>query len=54
MGLWNQGQTLLVASHHAARMDEQVAACALLKGLIFDGAGNNLRLQPPQLGRLRG
>jgi site-specific DNA recombinase len=33
---------LLAASHHAARTDERVASPALLKGLIFDGAGNRM------------
>jgi type IV secretory pathway VirB10-like protein len=30
------------ASHQAARTDERVASPALLKGLIFDGAGNRM------------
>jgi DNA invertase Pin-like site-specific DNA recombinase len=40
--LWNRVQALLAASHHAARTDERVASPALLKGLIFDGAGNRM------------
>jgi DNA invertase Pin-like site-specific DNA recombinase len=40
--LWNRVQAVLAASHHAARRDERVASPALLKGLIFDGAGNRM------------
>ena len=40
--LWNRVRALLAASHHAARTDERVASPALLKGLIFDGAGNRM------------
>jgi site-specific DNA recombinase len=40
--LWDRVQTLLAANHHAARSDERVASPALLKGLIFDGAGNRM------------
>jgi hypothetical protein len=40
--LWNRVQALLAASHHAARTDKRVASPALLKGLIFDGAGNRM------------
>src|SRR5262245_41148534 len=40
--LWNRVQALLAASHHAVRTDERVASPALLKGLIFDGAGNRM------------
>ena len=40
--LWDRVQTLLAANHHAARTDERVASPALLKGLIFDGAGNRM------------
>jgi site-specific DNA recombinase len=40
--LWNRVQALLAASHHAARTDERVASASLLKGLIFDGAGNRM------------
>jgi len=39
---WNRVQALLAASHQAARTDERVASPALLKGLIFDGAGNRM------------
>lgn len=40
--LWDRVQTLLAANHNAARSDERVASPALLKGLIFDGAGNRM------------
>jgi hypothetical protein len=40
--LWNRVQAVLAASHHAARTDARVASPALLKGLIFDGAGNRM------------
>jgi site-specific DNA recombinase len=40
--LWDRVQALLAANHHAARTDERVASSALLKGLIFDGAGNRM------------
>jgi DNA invertase Pin-like site-specific DNA recombinase len=40
--LWDRVQALLAANHHAARTDERSASPALLKGLIFDGAGNRM------------
>src|SRR5262249_43191311 len=40
--LWDRVQAMLAANHHAARTDERVASPALLKGLIFDGAGNRM------------
>jgi DNA invertase Pin-like site-specific DNA recombinase len=40
--LWDLVQAVLAANHHAFRMDERVASPALLKGLIFDGAGNRM------------
>src|SRR5262249_46973984 len=40
--LGDQAQALLAANHHAFRTDERVASPALLKGLIFDGAGNRM------------
>ena len=40
--LWDRVQALLAANHHAAHTDERVASPALLKGLIFDGAGNRM------------
>ncbi len=40
--LWDRVQGLLAANHAAARTDERVASPALLKGLIFDGAGNRM------------
>src|SRR5262249_29893394 len=40
--LWARAQALLAANHHAFRTDERVASPALLKGMIFDGAGNRM------------
>ncbi len=40
--LWDRVQALLAANHHAAHTDERVVSPALLKGLIFDGAGNRM------------
>jgi site-specific DNA recombinase len=40
--LWDRVQALLAANRHAACTDERVASPALLKGLIFDGAGNRM------------
>jgi site-specific DNA recombinase len=40
--LWDRVQALLAANHHAARTDERSASPALLKGLIFDGAGDRM------------
>jgi site-specific DNA recombinase len=40
--LWDRVQALLAANHHAVRTDERSASPALLKGLIFDGAGNRM------------
>src|SRR5262249_30782350 len=40
--LWDQVQALLAANYHAFRTDERIASPALLKGLIFDGAGNRM------------
>src|SRR5262245_16211834 len=40
--LWDRVRALLAANHHAFRSDERVASPALLKGLIFDGAGNRM------------
>jgi site-specific DNA recombinase len=40
--LWDRVHALLAANHHAFRTDERVASPALLKGLIFDGAGNRM------------
>ena len=49
--LWDRVQALLAANHHAARTDERVASPALLKGLIFDGAGNRMKSQSCGQGR---
>jgi site-specific DNA recombinase len=40
--LWDRVQALLASNHHAAGTGERVASPALLKGLIFDGAGNRM------------
>jgi site-specific DNA recombinase len=40
--LWDDVRALLAANHHAFRTDERVESPALLKGLIFDGAGNRM------------
>jgi site-specific DNA recombinase len=42
LDLWDRVQALLAANHRAAGADEGVAAPAVLKGLIFDGAGNRM------------
>jgi DNA invertase Pin-like site-specific DNA recombinase len=40
--LWERAQALLAANRHAFETDERVIAPALLKGLLFDGAGNRM------------
>jgi DNA invertase Pin-like site-specific DNA recombinase len=40
--LWDQVQSLLAANRQAFETDERVSAPALLKGLLFDGAGNRM------------
>jgi site-specific DNA recombinase len=40
--LWDRVRGLLAANHAAAQTDERVVSPALLKGLIFDGAGNRM------------
>jgi site-specific DNA recombinase len=40
--LWGRAKALLAANHHAAHTDERVASPALLKGRVFDGAGNRM------------
>jgi site-specific DNA recombinase len=40
--LWDRVQFLLTTNHRAAHTDGRVASPALLKGLIFDGAGNRM------------
>jgi hypothetical protein len=40
--LWDRVQALLAANRQAFEADERVSAPALLKGLLFDGAGNRM------------
>jgi site-specific DNA recombinase len=51
--LWDRVQALLAANHRAACTDERVASPALLKGLIFDGAGNRMSPSHAVKGRIR-
>src|SRR5262249_12906117 len=51
--LWDRVQALLAANRHAARTDERTASPALLKGLIFDGAGNRMSPSHAVKGRTR-
>ncbi len=40
--LWDRVQALLATNRHAFRTDERVESPALLKGLVYDGAGNRM------------